>query len=104
MSRSCSFIIFEIHSSIVNKDIFIFIVAAKEVDGQYSKIEWNPANILELTRPVPLSAQPRKVIITGHARFEWLAVGGCPEVILHNMSHTKSLSNFRNSMVQHCRV
>ena len=51
-----------------------------DIDGRASRTEWNPANILQMTRPVPISSRPRTVISTGHARFEWTCDGGCPEV------------------------
>ena len=50
------------------------------MDGQGSRTEWNPANILLMTRPIPISSKPRTVISTGHARFEWTSDGGCPDV------------------------
>ena len=49
-----------------------------------SATEWNPVNILRMTRPIPLSSKPRPVKITGTARFEWTPDGGCPEVTLLN--------------------
>ena len=56
------------------------------MDGQGSRTEWNPANILLMTRPIPISSKPRTVISTGHARFEWTSDGGCPEVRNISMS------------------
>ena len=57
---------------------------SKGLSEDDSTIEWNPVNILRMTRPIPLSSKPRPVKITGTARFEWTLDGGCPEVTLLN--------------------
>lgn len=41
---------------------------------------WNPVDILEMTRPVPLTSKPRVYRETGKKSYEWIMEGGCPEV------------------------
>ena len=43
-------------------------------------LEWDPTDILLMTRPVPIDSTPREVKQTGKASFEWAVEGGCPEV------------------------